>query len=192
MRTWIPLAVALLVALGLWIADSPPDQLGGKRPSRKQQNQAADLVIRGAQTSHFDKNGLLAYQFNSDKLTYFQYTRRDRADLVNPEIIFFEESEPRWQVTARTGRATNNGSNVVFRGNVVIERSGAGAESKLSTSELQMKPHDKYAHTNKTVTISNLGSQITGKGMKADLNKNHLELLSEVESTYETRQGTPE
>lgn len=186
MRNWLPLVIVVgLVTLGLWFAESPPEQFLGKRPTPQQKNQAADLVINGAKTRHFNQEGTLAYRVDAERITYFQFARRDRADLNEPRILFYQDKQPKWRTESRTGVAHNNGERVVLRGKVRIEELPGPDSIELRTQSITIKPREEYAETDKVVTISAGANRTTGKGLRAHLKEDKVEILSEVKSTYE-------
>lgn len=187
MRTWLPLViVVLLISAGLWFSESPPQELLGKRPTPQQQKGAADLVIHGAKTRHFNQEGTLAYRVDAEKITFFKFERRDRADLTEPRILFYQQDEPKWRTESRSGVAHNNGRRVVLRGDVEITEMPAPGGIKLNTQSITIKPREEYAETDKVVKITAGPNSTTGKGLRAFLKEDRVEILSDVKSSYET------
>ncbi|KUJ83255.1 LPS export ABC transporter periplasmic protein LptC [Microbulbifer flavimaris] len=188
MRTWLPLAIIVsLISLGLWFYESPPEQLLGKRPTPKEYNRAADLVIREAKTRHFNTEGTLAYRVDADSITYFQFARRDRANLDKPRIVFYQGESPRWRTESRKGVAHNNGQRVVLRGDVNIWELPETDGIHLQTPAITIKPRQEYAETDKIVKITAGANRTEGRGLRAFLKKDRVEILSEVQSIYETQ-----
>jgi lipopolysaccharide export system protein LptC len=187
MRSWLPLViVVILISLGLWFTESPPELLG-KRPTPQQQTQAADLVIRDARTRHYDQEGTLAYRVDAERITFFQFERRDRADLTEPRIFFYQDKEPKWRTESRTGVAHNNGQRVVLQGDVHISELPEPGGIQLRTESITIKPREEYAETDKLVTITAGQNRTQGKGLRAYLNQDRVEILSQVKSSYETK-----
>ncbi|WP_193165974.1 LPS export ABC transporter periplasmic protein LptC [Microbulbifer hainanensis] len=186
MRTWLPLVIVVaLISAGLWFMESPPEQLVGKRPTPQEQNRAPDLVIRDAKTRHFNQEGTLAYRVDADKITFFQFARRDRADLTEPRILFYQGDQPKWRTVSRTGVAHNNGQRVVLRGDVEITEQPEPGGVRLETQQITIKPRQEYAETDKLVTITAGPNRTQGKGLRAFLKQDRVEILSDVESSYE-------
>lgn len=187
MRTWLPLVIVVsIISLGLWFIESPSQPLLGKRPTQQQHNKAPDLVIRDARTRHYSVEGTLAYQVDADRITFFQFARRDRADLTEPRMVFYQGEDSRWRTESRTGIAFNNGERVVLQGKVVVSELPQPGIT-LRTDKIVLKPRDEFAETDKIVTISDGVNRTTGKGMRADLKQDKVEILANVESRYETR-----
>lgn len=187
MRTWLPLVIVVaLISLGLWFTESPPKQLLGKRPTQQQHSKAADLVIRDARTRHYNTEGTLAYRVDAERITFFQFERRDRADLTEPRMLFYQDKNLKWRTESRKGVAFDNGQKVVLEGDVkVAELPQPGIT--LRTAKIVLKPREEFAETDKVVTITDGANLTTGKGMRANLKQDKVEILSDVESSYETR-----
>lgn len=182
MRSWLPLVIVVaLVTLGLWFTESPPTLL--TRPTPEQQRQAADLVIRGAETRHYSQEGTLAYRVDAERITFFQFDRRDRAELEQPRMLFYQDDAPKWSTISRRGVAHNHGERVILSGQVRVQELPEGIE--LRTSRITLKPREEYAETDKVVTITSGAHRTEGRGLRADLKQDRIEILSEVKSHYE-------
>ncbi|MCO1333722.1 LPS export ABC transporter periplasmic protein LptC [Microbulbifer sp. OS29] len=187
MRSWLPLVlVILLISAGLWFSESPPEQLLGKRPTPQQQNRAADLIIKDAETRHFDQGGNLAYRVDAEQITYFQFKRRDRANLKEPRMLFYQDDKPKWSTNSKRGTAFNRGEKVVLTGKVQIDELPPPGGIQLKTSKITIYPDREFAETDKVVTISSGPNRTTGKGMRAYLKEDRMEILSDVKSSYGT------
>ncbi|MDP5209492.1 LPS export ABC transporter periplasmic protein LptC [Microbulbifer sp. 2205BS26-8] len=186
-RTWLPLLlVILLISVGLWFSESPPEQLLSIRPTPQQQDRAAELIIRNAKTRHFDQEGNLAYRVDAQQITYYQFKRRDRADLTEPRLFFYEDDQPKWRTESRWGTVYNRGERVVLEGEVVIDELPAIGGIKLETPSITLLPDREFAETDKVVTITSGPNRTTGKGMRAYLSEDRVEILSDVKSSYDT------
>jgi lipopolysaccharide export system protein LptC len=187
MRTWLPLVIVVaLISLGLWFTESPPKQLLGKQPTQQEHNRAADLIIRDARTRHYSTEGTLAYEVDAERVTFFQFARRDRADLTEPRMAFYQGEDTTWRTESRSGIAFDNGQKVVLQGNVSI-RELPQPGITLRTQKITIQPRDEFAETDKVVTITDGPNRTTGKGLRADLKQDKVEILSNVESSYEPR-----
>ncbi|QIL88371.1 LPS export ABC transporter periplasmic protein LptC [Microbulbifer harenosus] len=187
MRTWLPLVIVVaLISLGLWFTESPSEQLLGKRPTQQEHSKAADLIIRDARTRHFSLEGTLAYEVDAERVTFFQFARRDRADLTEPRMVFYQGEDTKWRTESHTGVAYDNGQKVELEGDVsIMELPQPGIT--LRTEKITIKPREEFAETDKVVTITDGANRTTGKGLRADLKQDKVEILSNVESSYEPR-----
>ncbi|WP_444930006.1 LPS export ABC transporter periplasmic protein LptC [Microbulbifer sp. SSSA002] len=188
MRSWLPLVlVTLLISAGLWFSESPPEQLLGKRPTPQQQDRAADLIIKGAETRHFDQTGNLAYRVDAEEITYFQFKRRDRANLKEPRMLFYTDDTAKWATRSKRGTAFNRGKRIVLNGDVQIDELPTPDGVKLETSRITIFPNREFAETDKVVIISSGPNRTEGKGLRAYLKENRMEILSDVKSSYDTQ-----
>ncbi|WGL17975.1 LPS export ABC transporter periplasmic protein LptC [Microbulbifer bruguierae] len=186
MRTWLPLVIVVtLISLWLWFTESPSTELLGKRPTQQDHNKAADLIIRDARTRHYNIEGDLAYEVDAERITFFQFARRDRADLTEPRMMFYQGEDSKWRTESQTGVAYDNGQKVVLSGNVTVEELPQPGIT-LHTPRIVIKPREEFAETDKVVTITDGPNRTTGKGLRADLKQDKVEILSDVESSYET------
>lgn len=185
MRTWLPLAVVvMLITLGLWYSESPPSGFLGKRPTPQQQSEAANLIIRDAKTRNYNTEGVLAYRVNAERITYYKFAPRDRADLIEPRILFYKQQKPKWLTQSKSGIAFNDGERVLLSGDVdILEQPQPGIT--LHTQSITVIPQEEFAETDDYVTVINGLSRTTGKGLRADLKQDKIKLLSEVKSIYE-------
>lgn len=187
MRTWLPLLlVVMLISAGLWFSESPPEQLLGISPTPQQHDRAAELVIRDAKTRHFDGDGNLAYRVDAEQITYYQFKRRDRAVLAEPRMVFYQDDQPKWRTESRRGVAYNRGERIVLQEKVEIDELPTAGGIKLETSSLTFFPDKEFAKTDKVVIIRSGLNSTTGKGMRAYLKENRVEILSDVKSSYDT------
>ncbi|WP_444915729.1 LPS export ABC transporter periplasmic protein LptC [Microbulbifer sp. TRSA007] len=188
MRSWLPLIlVILLISAGLWFSESPPEQFLGKRPTPQQQNRAADLIIKGAETRRFDQAGNLAYRVDAEQITYFQFKRRDRANLKEPRMLFYTDDQPKWATRSKRGVAFNRGKRIVLSGDVQIDELPGPNGIQLETPRITIFPDREFAETDKVVTISSGPNRTEGTGMRAYLKENRMEILSDVKSSYDTQ-----
>ncbi|MFA0811366.1 LPS export ABC transporter periplasmic protein LptC [Microbulbifer epialgicus] len=186
MRTWLPLLlVVTLISAGLWFSESPPEELLGIRPTPQQHDQAADLIIRGAKTRHFNEDGNLAYRVDAEQITYYQFKLRDRAELTEPRMLFYQDDQPKWRTESRQGVAYNRGERLVLSGDVEIDELPTPGGIKLQTSSITILPDKEFAETDKVVTISSGPNRTIGKGMRVYLNEDRVEILSDVKSNYD-------
>ena len=58
-------------------------------------------------------------------------------------------------------------------------------EITIATSELRLNTQQQFAETDKAVTMRAAKSEITAVGMRAEMKREHIELLSHVKGTYE-------
>ena len=90
-----------------------------------------------------------------------------------------------WELTARRGRASEDGSELEANGDVVLIRRDGPTPLRLETETLHVNTETQLAASSERVVISRGASRITGIGMRASLESDHLELERNVEAFYE-------
>lgn len=108
------------------------------------------------------------------------------AEFTAPQFTFYERDDGPWQVSAGRGWVGPKQKFVVLRDNVLVENTQAapGKAMRMTTSELQVLPDDKFAQTGQPVTLQSQNSLIHAVGMRLYLDEERLQLLSKVKGTY--------
>ena len=108
------------------------------------------------------------------------------AELTAPQFTLYERDDGPWQVSAARGWVGGGQKFAVLRDNVLIENPQAGPAQaiRITTSELQVLPDDKYAQTGQPVTLQSQNALTHAVGMRLYLDEERLQLLSQVKGTY--------
>ncbi|WP_347332793.1 LPS export ABC transporter periplasmic protein LptC [Marinimicrobium locisalis] len=183
--TWVGLFL-LIAVVAVW--DYSPEDL--LREKETQQERFPQAYMIDSQTRRYNKEGELHYRMLSERADFFQFlpersSPRDYSLIQSPEVTVHGEGEHPWRLTSRVGRSNATGDELRFNGNVRAWQSQPGGELVLTTPELLVEPNRQYAHTSKAVKMRSPRGQHEAIGMRADLSKDHIELLSEVRGTYE-------
>lgn len=139
----------------------------------------------------FDKEGALHYQMNSPLIRSFQVkdspSTEDYSLFQAPVFVLVNDpKKPGWFVTAQEGRLDSNNVWFTLTQDVLARQtSEKHGETTLTTTDLRLNTQDQFAETSKAVTMRAAKSEITGVGMRADMKREHIELLSHVKGTYE-------
>ncbi|MCF6807943.1 LPS export ABC transporter periplasmic protein LptC [Thiotrichales bacterium 19S9-11] len=109
---------------------------------------------------------------------------------INMTMEAQKEGELPWNITSDHGYLSDHNEKLKLWGNVIIKRPGDGKDKpplKITTSILYVYPNKDFAETDQPVKMEQLGSKniITGTGMKAHMNPEKIQLLSNVRSYYE-------
>lgn len=107
-------------------------------------------------------------------------------EFTAPQFTLYERDDGPWQVSAERGWVGPKQKFVVLRDNVLIEnpQAASGKVMRVTTSELQVLPDDKFAQTGQPVTLQSQNSLTHAVGMRLYLNEERLQLLSKVKGTY--------
>lgn len=143
----------------------------------------------------------LAYYLDSAELTgtaadgtiLYRVRTRRAAQSVGDDSIELEEVEMEygppegmpWALAAKTGRIPEDASIIELSGNVVAT-SGDDKDNAttIRTNRLDIDPETRLATTDQKVTIDYNGRELHATGMRANFEKNQLNLLSNVNGKF--------
>jgi len=149
------------------------------------------IYVTDVEMRQFDKKGQAHYQLKTPLIKHFQIeekaSAKDYTLFETPVFVLTDDpAKPAWFVTAQEGRRDANGEWFTLNRDVLARQtSPTQGEMTLSTDELRLNTQEQYAETNKTVTMRGAQSQMTSLGMRADIKRDHIELLSHVKGSYE-------
>lgn len=149
------------------------------------------IFITDVEMRQFDQQGGLHYQLNTPLIRHYQEkehaSKLDYTLFDTPVFVLVDDpKQPAWIITAQEGRRENNGLWVTLSKDVLARQTSATqGETTFTTEELQLNTQEQFAETSKAVTMRAAKSQIDAMGLRADIKRNHVELLSHVKGTYE-------
>jgi lipopolysaccharide export system protein LptC len=187
------LVICSLLAAFLVLWESPPDVFMRNTQSGAAQPRPPVAIVTNSTTRKFDTSGNLSYLFTAAESRHFQVnpkraTAKDYSIVTAPQLILYKDttSAPPWNISARQGRVTANGTIVDLHNRVVAwHPSGSGARTEFTTSYLRLQPVNQFAQTDKAVIMRTPGNSTDAVGMKASLKQNTVQLLSNVRGTHE-------
>jgi len=147
--------------------------------------------LLNVQVRQFDDAGNIRYQMNAPLVQSFQVKEAPSADdyslFTAPAFILSNNPQkPSWYVKAQEGRLGNSDEWFTLKNDVVARQtSEKQGETTISTSELRLNTQQQFAETDKAVTMRAAKSEITAVGLRAEMKREHIELLSQVKGTYE-------
>ncbi|BBM02290.1 hypothetical protein GL2_23640 [Microbulbifer sp. GL-2] len=100
-------------------------------------------------------------------------------------MLFYQDDQQKWRTESRQGAAYNRGERIVLSGDVEIDELPSPGGIKLQTPSITILPDKEFAETDRVVTISSGPNQTKGKGMRVYLDKDRVEILSDVKSNYD-------
>lgn len=181
--------IVVIVIAALWLAESPPPVFQTRAPS-----QEGDLVLSeyfdAMHTIQFNQQGLREQAFWAARIEQNKPADDLTADtnlthMREPQFIFYEQNEPRWDVQALNGELSANDERVFLRDDVVLKQVDEQEPLQINTPSLWIDPNTKYANTDDEVTLTAPGFVSTGRGMTADVTNQSFSILAEVKSRYE-------
>lgn len=142
-----------------------------------------DYVLHDYQIVSLDKLGKESFTLNGPRL------QRDPADktmtLITPQFQVPDREGRYWNVRARHGFVPAGGGQLQLRGQVIaISPAQAPPATRIETETLTLLLGEHHAQTSDAVTITQPGLTMRGIGMRADLDRQHVSLLSQVKARY--------
>jgi len=106
-------------------------------------------------------------------------------NLTTPLFLLPDKNGQYWRVRAKTGWVGDEREEIRLRGNVDLRSpSGDSRSIQLQTQQLNVFPDTKRATSAATVTVTQPGSILRGRGLEADLADKRYTLLSQVRARY--------
>lgn len=148
-----------------------------------------DTVINGINLRKYDLAGKLE---NSMQSPFMRHIPKDNTHWIkSPNIIINQPNQPSWEINAEQAIAVHGGEKITFSRQVWIHQ-GKGektTESTFTTEEVTYFPKTKLALTSKDVLFEQPGNRIQSKGMRANLEKKHIQLLGQARGVYAPKHG---
>lgn len=175
--------LGVAAAAGWWLRERihnlEPDRQARTTPT------APDYYMEHFTVRAMNTQGRLRYTLSADDMKH--YAEDDHADLSRPHAVFERPDGPPYVLDAERGRITSGGERVDLLGRVDIDRSGTDTLRPLHviTRDARVFPDRDYAESDQFTVIRSGTSQMQGTGVRAWFDERRLQLLSQVEGTYE-------
>jgi lipopolysaccharide export system protein LptC len=189
---WLPLPWLVVIVLVILFATL---KYSNKEDSTVQQQAPIKIFphtyVTDVEMHQYNRDGSIHYQMNTPLIRRFQVndnpSDKDYSLFEKPVFMLVNSPEkPAWYVTAKEGRLDNNDAWFTLTQDVVAHQtSEKQGEITITTSDFRLNTQDQFAQTDKAVTMRAAKSQITAVGMRSDMKREHIELLSNVKGTYE-------
>ncbi len=147
--------------------------------------------ITNVDMRQYDHDGNLRYQMTTPLIRRFQVgeqaSEKDYSLFETPIFMLVNNPQkPGWFVTAQEGRLDSNDQWFTLTQEVVArQNSEKQGETTITTSDLRLNLQEQFAETGKAVTMRAAKSQINATGLRADMKREQIELLSNVKGIYE-------
>ena len=154
-------------------------------------NDMPDYIITAFHAIDLDQAGRLRYELAAELLTH--YPQPERADLLAPDMVFYRSAQETgaatdpWQLTANTGRITDNGDRVDLDGDVRVARlvEEQAGHMMMETQRLTVYGREEKAVTDAVVSLTSAQASLTSIGMEIDMANGRMHLLSQVRGHYD-------
>lgn len=117
------------------------------------------------------------------------YAAHDMSEFSQPEITLYTKEHTPWHVVSDSGSSQGGIDQVDLWGNVKIHQPAGPHNNALTiyTQRMTVFPKLKTAKTDAAVTIIQPGLHVYSVGLRADLNKGEVQLLSKAKGIYENQ-----
>ncbi len=150
------------------------------------QDHRPDYWVRDLDTTELDDRGKPRYSLQAEKMVHFDDD--DSTVLTEPRLTVLSPEKPPWRVNSNTGWVSEDRTLVLLSGDVTIKREGRGRLRPIRavTSQLRIKPEEKYAETDRHVRIDSYGDWLESDGAEIWFQEPvRMKFLSRVKARYE-------
>ncbi|MDO6641385.1 LPS export ABC transporter periplasmic protein LptC [Shewanella sp. 5_MG-2023] len=146
-----------------------------------------DFIANDLRTTEFNEQGLVQSRVSAKYMEHFQQSNETM--FTEPVyLIYPENGEAEWQLSADLGKLNNETGKVVLENNVIIDAINIDEPlQSLTTTMLALDMNTMILTSDRQIFVTGSDFNIQGLGLYADLNAQELELLSQVEGTYEAK-----
>lgn len=146
-------------------------------------SQLPDLYISQPHWALFDQQGRLARQLRAQGLE--QWPGEEAARLIQPQLTINDRQQRQWRLHASSGRIYPDSRPFLLEQGVVMQQESGNSGLLLETAYLHIDRSGDSVETDASVVLRAGSWHFTGKGMRADLDRQQLELLTQVRGIHE-------
>jgi LPS export ABC transporter protein LptC len=169
-------------AVASWIYSRPEPVAAPRRASGDEA--PLGYYLRGARLVGTDANGQVAYRILADRLE--EQPDQERLLLEQVRIEYHPANEVPWQITAGTGSAPKDASELELGGGVELrsEPTDGSSPVQISTQSLRFTPGTSSIASDQTAKLRIGDWHLEGKGLRAHLKDERLQLESDVHGKF--------
>lgn len=180
---WAPgLALVMMAVASAWLLQ----QLTMQRDATDaRQRHDPDLFMADFVTTFMDLDGRPEHELRAQRLEHFPDT--DTHELLLPHMRVFQDDAEPIQVRSERGWISADGNLVLLQGRVYIWQDDldGSKEMEVLTRDMRVLLDQDVAETEHPAVMRTAGGESHSVGLKAYLDSNRLELLKQVQTTYE-------
>lgn len=145
-----------------------------------------DYYMENFTTITMNQDGKPKNKLYADYMAH--YPDDNTSELHRPELEIFRENKQPIHVRSDLGWVTSNNEVILLKGNVYLYQNDDNGKLKteLLAEDAKVLVGEKYAETDNPTTLINGKSTTTSVGMRAYLQEQRLEFLSNVRTTIES------
>jgi len=177
-RLVIVITGGLLTWAVFFIAQSTTQTVSASSPN-------IDTFMENVTAVVLDQQGNPRLKLVTPKMIH--YPANDTTEMVAPEFDLYRHSPQPWHINAKHGKAQQGIEKIDLWDEVVIHHPAdiQHPSTLIQTPALTIYPSQQTAETKEAITIQQPNLIVHAIGMKADLNTDTLQLLSQAKGEYE-------
>ena len=182
-RSLLPVLVLLALAVLSTVYLSTLE--ANLRPDNRAESRAPKLIGTGLRSITMAEDGQRLRHLVTARAV--EGPRESGTDLTAPRMVLYEDGGPATTARALTGWLSSDHELLLLMDAVQINNlPGPGrTEARMITDYLEVYPSDQQAVTDRAVRLTSPGHVLDGVGLRADFERNIIELLSEVKGRHE-------
>ena len=143
-----------------------------------------DYFLQNFTATTMNKQGSPDYKVTASSLDHFPDD--DSMKLQQPVFSFYENKQQTWSAQANEAVILQRQNIILLTGDVILKQVSVKEQTPLllTAKQLTIEPEKRQASTISTIKLKKGNNYIEAYGMRADLNKNKIEFLSETRSHY--------
>jgi len=178
-RTWLLFAFG--VALALWLWRSPREEVQDNQAHGAGPAAEPGYVATGAVMLETDTDGQPLYRLRADRIS--QPTPKDDIHLTAPQFVY--QGNIVWTLTAQSGVLPPSAQQISLAGDVVATGEKPGTDPMhIHSATLNVDMQTRHADTVDPVTVDWGTNRLWAQGMHADMQTDHLRLISPVYGVF--------
>ncbi|MDH5599860.1 MAG: LPS export ABC transporter periplasmic protein LptC [Gammaproteobacteria bacterium] len=176
------LLIILLAVVSGWIFESIDIKPGTKE---KKVRHTPDYFLKNFTSTTMNDRGEPAYKIKAQHLEHYP---DNSMKLQQPFFTFYNNNKITWTAKADKAQTLNNNEIIHLNGNVILNQEFHSKTKEvpvhLKADQLTIDTEKNIAHTQSKIKLNKGKSYIQANGIRADLNKNRIEFLSNTRSHY--------
>jgi LPS export ABC transporter protein LptC len=172
-------AVLMLTAGSSWLYVHTSQMRTPHAEYRKQPS----LSIAEPEWTFFDRHGRLEKKLSARGME--QWPDEESAYLTRPMVEISDQRQQLWQARALHGRIYSDDRRLILDQKVVVRREPAAAGPVVTTDQLWISGEGDLIETDAPVVLRTGSWHFNSEGLRANLGRQHIELLGQVRGIHE-------
>lgn len=146
-----------------------------------------DYFVENMHRFSFDSNGKIQNELQSELVKHFPHD--DSLEFKAPKLKIYENKGLPWNVVSETAWVNSERTLVLLNGKVYIWKINkmGKKEYEIITSDLMIKPDERFAQTKRPARITSQGTVTDTVGLKVVFKEGRVQLSDRVRTVYESK-----